>query len=131
VTPCRFLDTRDPALTPWYSTLGPWRYGHVFLLQESCGIPYGARGALLTMTATQATHAGHVSIWPRRATHGDDTSFLNFAPGRDVSTFTIVPLAPVPTTRDISDICFSLRFSSAPGDQPTVHVIIDVIGYLR
>lgn len=126
VEPCRFLDTRDE-VEFWYEQPGPLRTARLYLVQGSCGIPVGARAIMLNVTATEATAEGHLSRWDLAAP--PTTSFLNFAPGRTTSNLTIVPLWEVPEPPgEFADLAIMPGFATP---NASVHVVIDVIGYLR
>jgi len=124
VEPCRFVDTRDP-VTFWYEPEGPALTARLYLLQGSCGVPIGARAAMLNVTVVGATAAGHLSLWDLTP---PKTSFLNFMPSRSVAGFVIAPLWEVQAGGDTAD--FALMPGFATPDQ-SVHVIIDVVGFLR
>jgi hypothetical protein len=132
--PCRFLDTRD-AITFWYEPEGPFTYSapRLYLLQGSCGVPLGAAGALLTFTVTGATKPGHLIAWNAQMitdpTSGTipKTSVANFTPGVTLANSTTVALGAVPSADGSSPDLALAAF--IPGG--SVHVIIDVVGYLK
>jgi hypothetical protein len=131
-TPCRFLDTRDDVQF-FYERPGPYPFGHVlqfYLLQGNCGVPVGAKGAILNVTITAPTVDGHLALFtpPSDGTTQSvvpTTSVLNFKAGQTVANGTIVRLSPYfsPANADLG------IYPHVPGGE--VHVIIDVVGYLR
>jgi len=130
VEPCRFVDTRDGD-TLWYETLGPLIAGvHLYLAQGSCGVPLGASGVILNVTVTEATASGNLGIWNGN-TDGNglppNTSVINFDIGTTVANGTIVKLGVVPPTGQYSD----LRVDAHLASTGTLHVILDVVGYLK
>ena len=137
VEPCRFLDTRDDVLLRGES-VGPLGEGiHPYILQGACGVPAGAQGVILNVTATEATVAGHLTLVAvpetaapthRMATIVDSmvptTSTINVAPGLTVGNAATVRLRENTTGQ------FDLMvYASVKGG--TVHLIIDVVGYLK
>jgi hypothetical protein len=127
-TPCRFLDTREEVPLPGIS--GAMTNGRFYRIQGTCGVPWWATGVLVNVTAVGATVSGHLSLVASMHTSGEGsfvpiTSVLNFEPGRTVANFAIVALTRISTPAD-ADI---LVYPHVPGGE--VHVIIDVVGYLK
>jgi Calx-beta domain len=118
VPPCRIVDTRGatgplggPALNG--SSTRP------FTLTGSCGIPTGAKAVALNVTVTGATRAGDLRLYAGGAAP-PLASTVNFGIGQTRSNNAIVPLSA------------SLGQISVRNNQPsgTVHVIVDVAGYV-
>lgn len=129
VEPCRFVDTREEAPIPGVS--GPFTGLRLYLVQGRCGVAWGARGLLLNVTATGATVEGHLALSSSEITRNEGTvvpktSTLNFEPGRSVANFAMVSLAEIADPTTDSDL---LVYVHVPGG--SVHVIIDVVGYLK
>jgi hypothetical protein len=128
----RFLDTRDDVQF-FYERPGPYPFGHVlqfYLLQGNCGVPVGAKGAILNVTITAPTVDGHLALFtpPSDGTTQSvvpTTSLLNFKAGQTVANGTIVRLSPYfsPANADLG------IYPHVPGGE--VHVILDVVGYLQ
>ncbi|MCB0966250.1 MAG: hypothetical protein KDB37_05395 [Ilumatobacter sp.] len=81
--PCRLLDTREESgvrldAQTYRITIG-----------DRCGAPSDLSAAVLTITATEASGAGHVTAYPA-ATARPSVSTLNYAPGRTVANTAIV-----------------------------------------
>ena len=128
VEPCRLLDTREEIRT-FDSGALVGLANRRYLVQESCGVPLGARAAVLNVTVTGATVAGHLALW--RADFDPDpvpnhTSNINFGAGSTVANGMTVRLAEVPPGQLYPDLWV---FANATGGE--VHVIIDVIGFLQ
>lgn len=83
---------------------------------ETVTVPVGpSGGALLNVTATAATDAGYLTVFPCDAAQPGSSS-LNFAPGRDIANFAAV--------RPSADGTVCVYASS------TTHVLVDQIGQL-
>ncbi len=108
VTPCRLSDTRQVGA-------GPSAAGASTRLQVSgrCGLPTGGRAVALTVTATDASTAGFVTLSPAGSPR-PDTSNLNYRPSSAVANSAVVMLS--------SDGAIDIYTSSS------VHVIVDVSG---
>ena len=118
LTPCRIMDTRQPA--------GP--YGGPALAAGSerpvavtgvCGIPATARTISANLTVTGATTAGHV-VATAAAARPSSTSTINFTAGKTRANNATIPLGPGGT--------LLLRSGMPSG---SVNVILDVNGYFE
>lgn len=110
VTPCRLVDSRDPAtiwLTP--TTLR-------VKVASKCGVLAEATAAALTMTVTQTTGEGFLSAIPT-GTAQQDVSILNFQAGQTRANGATVQLS----ASGVIDV-----FASVP-----TQIIVDVSGYFR
>jgi hypothetical protein len=128
LTPCRFLDTRDEVPLPGIS--GPMANGRFYRIQGQCGVAWDAKGVLVNVTVVGATVSGHLSLVASMHTPGEGsfvptTSVLNFEAGKTAANFAIVALTRISTPAD-ADI---LVYPHVPGGE--VHVILDVVGYLK
>jgi hypothetical protein len=129
--PCRLLDTRGPQPFGFEGPL-PWVY-RSYRVQSHCGVPFGARAVFATVTVTQPTVEGFLAFM--RAPVGEynpdqhsKTSTINFAPGQTVANTTLLPLQTV--TDMFGDEESDVRvYAHVPGG--TVHLVIDVVAYLR
>jgi hypothetical protein len=127
VTPCRIVDTRNPANTTGggSGTGGPAlsnASARDFPIQGQCGVPVGAKAAVLNVTITQPTKDGHLTLWPSGTTK-PLVSTLNFAAGEPA----IANGAIVPLSANAQDLSVQPGLSAAG----TVHVILDVTGYFE
>lgn len=124
VTPCRFLDTRTGPQY-WYERPGPWdeRY-RVFLIQGTCGVPYGAKAVVLNVTAIAPTAPLELTFMSNTETSGPASVYV--AAGKTRANGVLARLDQVPPTGTYADIQVLARI---PGG--TVHVTIDVLGYYR
>jgi len=113
LAPARVLDTRSGVGTR--SGPVPGEGVVVLPLHGVGGVPPTARTVLLNVTATQASQATHITVFPadRRA---PDTSVLNVARGRTIANLVLAKLSP--------DGRVALR--NAAGE---VHLVADVRGY--
>ncbi len=117
VSPCRRVDTRDPALG---GTLPLAAGSDVrLLLAGGCGLPATAKAVSLNITATRATAGGDLRLYPGR-TALPLVSVLNYSAGQTRANSAVV------TLNDQGEI--GVRVDQASG---TVHVIVDVNGYFE
>jgi Tol biopolymer transport system component len=116
--PCRLLDTRQAGQGPALASGAE----EVWTLHGTCGIPATARAVAVNVTVTQATAAGHLTLFA-----GDlaapATSTINFGAGQTRANNAVLPLA----TNGAGTL--GVRpFVLAGG---TVHLIVDVAGYFE
>jgi hypothetical protein len=114
VTPCRAVDTRSPAPGTPLAAGVP----RTFVLTGTCGIPLTARAVSLNIAVTGATNIGNVRLYPGGTT-APTVSTVNFTAGLTRANNAITPLG---TNGAIAALL------SPAG---TVHVIIDVNGYME
>ena len=107
VTPCRVLDTRQPAGSQPITGLD------VAVSASACGIPSSGQAHVMSVTVVPPAALGYVTLWPQGQTQ-PLVSTLNALDGAIASN-----LAIVPTTNGSISI-----FPSNP-----THVIIDISGY--
>jgi hypothetical protein len=125
VTPCRIVDTRNApnSVGGGSGTGGPALSSTAsrdFPIQGQCGVPVGAKAAVLNVTITQPTQDGHLTLWPSGTTK-PLVSTLNFAAGEPaIANGAIVPLSTNPN---------DLSIQPGLAATGTVHVILDVTGY--
>jgi parallel beta-helix repeat protein len=117
VTPCRAVDTRNPALGG-PSPLAAGADG-VFPLAGLCGIPITAKAVSLNLAVTQPTAAGNVRLYPA-GTPLPLVSTINYAAGQTRANNAVVSLD------DLGRV--AARCSQASG---SVHVILDLNGYFE
>jgi hypothetical protein len=117
LTPCRVVDTRQPAFAPALAA-GSTRS---FTIKGVCGVPAEAKAAALNITAVNPTHSGHLRVFPSDVAL-PNASTLNFQASSVIANGAIVPLDP-DSTPDLSVFAF---LSTAGG---TVHFVADVTGY--
>lgn len=128
VDPCRFLDSRDTTVF-WYEEEGPFRSEsfRYYRLQGSCGVPLGADGAIVNVTITGATAEGHLQLYDAYGHDGiPPTSLLNFQPGQTVANGLTLRLSRIFNPGIDADFRVFVRMPAGG----TVHVIVDVVGYL-
>lgn len=114
LTPTRLLDSRNGTggyTTPW----GPAESRGV-AIRGPAGIPSNARAVILNVTATGATSASHLTVWPT-GVMVPTASNLNFGAGQTVPNLVIVQLG--------ADGAINIRNNAG-----NVHVIADITGYL-
>jgi hypothetical protein len=118
VTPCRVLDTRQPAGAYGGPALGGATTRN-FSMRGVCGIPTTARALTLNVTVTQATDRSHLILWPAGTTR-PTVSTINFnSTDPALANGAIVPIST--SSPDLSVFNY----------QGTVHVILDVTGYFQ
>ena len=108
VTPCRVVDTRNPAGTPPFSGKKD-----VPVTGGSCGLPVTAQAFVLSATVVPPAALGFLTLWPQGQAQ-PAVSTLNALDAAVTSNLAIVPT----TNGSIS------AFPSNP-----THMIIDVFGY--
>jgi len=117
VTPCRIADTRNAAGTnggPALTTVA-----RDFQIRGNCGVPVGAKAVSLNVTATNASSASWLTLWPS-GTAKPFVSTINF----DSSVGALANGAIVALSANTND----LSVANAAGG---VHVILDVTGYFQ
>ena len=114
VTPCRLYDSRVPGLP-----LLPGEVRVVSTYGTACGVGYGGRALALNVTATGATAAGNLRVYPAYSPV-PNVSVVNYAAGQTRAGNVVIGLSPQ------GDL--AIRASQASG---TVHVILDVVGYFQ
>ena len=119
VTPCRVLDTRNPA----GPLGGPALVGgntRTFVIINSCGIPVGATAVSVNVAETQAQGAGHLRIFPAGSPL-PDVATINFGAGQTRSNNAILSLGAGGAITVYAGIGAGL----------TVDFILDVNGYFQ
>lgn len=114
ITPCRLLDTREPAWNIWGPNVTQSVPAHG--VHNLCIIPTDAVGLSMNITAVRATEPTFLTIWPDDQPMPDASS-LNPVPGQ--------PPAPNAVTTELAP---NGRFK-VYNLQGHVHVIIDINGY--
>jgi len=122
ITPTRVVDTR-PA-TAVGTLVGPLagRTVHAVDLSGVAGIPAGATGLVLNVTAIGPTSGGNLRVYPdvdgTGATPAPNASSINYIAGRDIPNLVVVGL-PADGRVDFWSDSFG-----------TVQLAVDVLGYL-
>jgi hypothetical protein len=118
LTPCRLVDTRQPANAPIMTALST----RSFKIRGTCGLPATATAAALNVTVFTPSIKGHVRVFPSDVAL-PNTSTLNFAGGENaVANGAIVPMpADTGSTTDLSIYLYMIAAGNA-------HMIIDVTG---
>jgi hypothetical protein len=88
LTPCRVLDTRDPA-GPWGGPALAASATRVFTIAGRCNVPPTAKSISVNVTVTQPTAPGHLILFPGGTPPG--VSMINFQPGQTRANNAIVP----------------------------------------
>jgi hypothetical protein len=107
VTPCRVVDTRQPAGSPAITSLD------VAVSASACGIPANAQAHVFSVTVVPPASLGYLTLWPQGQTR-PVVSTLNALDGAITSNMAIVPTV----NGSIS------AFASNP-----THLILDISGY--
>jgi glucose/arabinose dehydrogenase len=116
VTPCRVLDTRDPA-GPWGGPRLAAGADRAFTVGGRCGIPTTARAVAVNVTVTEPTDFGHLILFPAGGAP-PTTSAINFRPGQTRANNAVLTLGPTGA--------IIVRAGLATGG---VHFVLDVTGY--
>lgn len=116
VSPCRLLDTRFADQGGPIMAAGETR---AIQVQGNCGIPIGAKAAVLNVVALAPSAQGHLNLYPSGIPL-PLASTLNYHPAQgNTANGTIVPLST-----QANDVAITNAVSST-------HVIVDVFGYFQ
>jgi hypothetical protein len=118
ITPCRLVDTRNPAGPFGGPALAASTTRSFTVSSGSCGVPADAAGIFLNVTVADATAAGSLRIFPGSGTP-PATNTITFAPSKNRANNVTVGLV---------DGVLSVRNDQLSG---TVNLIVDVNGYYR
>ncbi len=120
LTPCRLLDTRNPA-GPYGGPAMLPTTERVVVATGRCGIPTSAQALSLNLTAVGAPGPGHLRLYPGNATPPLVAS-VNFSAGQTRANNAIVMLA------SSGSGTFAVMSVSPSG---AIHVVVDVNGYFE
>ncbi len=120
VTPCRLVDTRNPAGPNGGPALQPLAT-RTFVLAGSCGVPAGAKALSVNLTATQPNAAGELILYPADLGGAPLASSISFAGGQTRANNAMVSLA--------YDGSGGIKVRN--DSTGTVHFILDVNGYYQ
>ncbi len=119
LSPCRLVDTRDPAGVrggPALVASSP----RVFPLNGACGVPAGAKAISVNLTVVQPTNPGFLTLYPSDGLP-PPTSTVNFSPNQVRANNAVLLLATNGTT----------QLTVLNGSAGTTHFILDVNGYFQ
>jgi hypothetical protein len=120
VTPCRVVDTRDPA-GPWGGPILGAFSTRTFPVTGTCSIPSTAVAVSVNLTAVGAAAAGNLVLYPGYSISPPLASSLNFAAGVTRANNAVVLLALNGAGT------LEVKNSSAGA----VHFVLDVNGYFQ
>ncbi len=120
VTPCRLVDTRNPAGPTGGPALSPGATRIFPVTGGVCAIPSTATAVSVNLTVVEPAAQGHLVLYPGDAAGPPATSSLNFSPGVTRANNAIVPLATNGGTLNVKN-----------GSAGSVHLVLDVNGYLQ
>jgi hypothetical protein len=116
LTPCRLIDTRDPARGgPLPRSSGAATYTAD---AGGCGISSEARALAVNVTVTQPEDSGHLKIYPPDGATG--TSVVNYSAGQTRANNAVIGIDVLSR--------FVIEVTQASG---ATHVIVDVVGYFQ
>lgn len=118
LTPCRLIDTRDPA-GPYGGPALAANATRTFVISGQCGIPSSAAAVSLNIAVTQPTGAGNLTVFPAGGTP-PVVSALNWNAGQTRANNGLISLGPS------GDITVYLNQASG-----TAQLIIDATGYFQ
>lgn len=119
VAPCRAVDTRGapgPLAGPALAGDGAER---TFALAGACGVPAGAVAVAANVTATEATAAGDLRLFPPGGP-APLASVVNFAAGRTRANNAVLGLSAEGAVTVKADV-----------PAGSVHLVIDLVGYFQ
>ena len=117
ITPCRVVDTRNPAGTNGGPSLSTTPRS--FQIRGNCGVPSTAKAVSLNVTIANASSSSWLTIWPSGSAQ-PFVSTINF----DQNSAALANGAIVGLSSNTTD----LSVANAVGG---VHVILDVTGYFQ
>lgn len=117
LTPCRIVDTRNPAGTDGGPSLGT--ASRDFQIRGLCGVPVSAHAVSINITVANASTTSWLTIWPS-GTAKPFVSTINF----DATTPALANGAIVGLSANTNDLSVANAIGS-------VNVIIDVTGYFQ
>jgi hypothetical protein len=120
VTPCRLVDTRNPAGPAGGPALQAAAV-RSFTLAGSCGIPAGAVSVAVNITVTQPAAGGDLRLYPADLPSPPRVSAINFLPGRTLASNSVLKLSVNPAG----------EVAVQNDSTGTVHLILDVAGYFK
>jgi ELWxxDGT repeat protein len=118
LSPCRLIDTRNPA-GPLGGPALVAGADRSFTLAGNCELPLTAKAVSVNVAVTGPTAAGNLRLFPA-GTPLPTVSALNYAAGQTRGNNAIIGLSPSGEV--------TIRCAQASG---TVHVIVDVNGYFK
>ena len=122
--PCRFLDTRSVGGGGPFTAPNQTR---TYTLQGStCGIPLGAKSAVLNVTAIGlgGTAVGDFQLYPTGLGSAPNTTTVSFPPSQNVPNGAVIPLGAA--TPDLTVLLKSCTSCGAG-----VNLVIDVVGFFE
>jgi hypothetical protein len=119
VTPCRVVDTADPAQGGALVT----DTVRTFQVRGKCGVPAGAKAVIVRLVVSGPTSAGKLSVYPSGQSLPVNSTVRFDANEPGLSFGTTVPLSTL-----TQDLAVSPGEMTAGG---TVHLAIDVFGYFQ
>jgi hypothetical protein len=120
VTPCRLVDTRNPAGPTGGPALSPGATRIFPVTGGLCGVPSTATAISVNLTVVEPAAQGHLVLHAGDAAGPPRTSSINFPPAVTRANNAIVPLAANGGTVNVKN-----------GSAGSVHLVLDVNGYLR
>jgi N-acetylneuraminic acid mutarotase len=121
VTPCRLVDTRDPAGPTAGAALGAKTTRSFGVTGSTCGVPSTATSLSVNATAVGPLAAGYLAVYPGNWVSAPVASTLNFSAGQTRGNNAVVFLA--------TDGTGTIRVKN--GATGPVHFVLDVNGYFQ
>jgi hypothetical protein len=118
LTPCRLVDTRNPAGPLGGPALVPGP-GRTFVFAGACGVPADAKALSVNIAVTGPTATGHLRIYPVGAAV-PLTAAINYSAGQTRTNNAVVSVGG---NADLVVACFQGSGST--------HFIVDVNGYFK
>jgi len=125
LTPCRVIDTRNPA----GPTGGPALAANAsrsFPVLGNCAVPTDAKAVAFNITVTQPTDFGDLRVYPQ-GTAEPLASVINWV----TSDFAVANGAIIPVTGPPATTHITVKCDMPPASTGTVHLIVDVTGYFK
>jgi hypothetical protein len=121
VTPCRVVDTRDPAGPVGGPALAGGATRSFTVIGGTCDIPSTAISVSVNLTAVSPAAAGYLTLFPGDGAGPPLASSVNFSAARTRANNAVVLLA--------TDGTGTIRVKN--GSAGTVHFVLDVNGYFQ
>jgi hypothetical protein len=120
VTPCRIVDTRNPAGTYGGPALQGNSARRRFPIAGQCGIPADAQSVAVNLTVISPTGPGDLRLGP--SGFASPTASINFSPGQVRTNNAILSLTGDP----VGSLAVQTDITSG-----ATHLVVDVTGYFK
>jgi hypothetical protein len=125
LTPCRVVDTRNPAGPTGGPTLNA-NTQRSFPIKGACGVPMTAQAVVFNVTVVEPTDLGDLRMFPAGTT-APLASVINWVP----TDFAVANGALIPLGDDGLGHHVTVLVDMIPGSKGQVDLVLDVTGYFQ